>query len=192
MKTNIAQLLRKQVNIVTVLADYGYRVRRELIDYEQQFSCDLHGDGSDSKPSARVYPESQSWYCFACSQSRDAIRTAQEKEGKSFYEACQILARRYNITLPRYTSEEAASPVVESVADAYEEKAQASLQRCHLLLVMLGQEQKLLIDTYFRLCESLDVLQHFYESGRLSAQDIVIRAAKLRDSIIQQVQKSSF
>lgn len=60
-----ADRIREHVPIVRVLAAYGYRVREEGGDREQQFSCDLHGDGRDSKPSARVYPASDSWYCIS-------------------------------------------------------------------------------------------------------------------------------
>jgi intein/homing endonuclease len=60
-----ADRIRQDIDIVQVLADYGYKVNPGGGDREQQFSCDLHGDGSDSKPSARVYPSSNSWYCVS-------------------------------------------------------------------------------------------------------------------------------
>lgn len=60
-----ADRIREEVEIVQVLADYGYHVSAHGGDREQQFSCDLHGDGSDSKPSARAYPSSNSWYCVS-------------------------------------------------------------------------------------------------------------------------------
>lgn len=49
-------------DILELLAYYGYQVRSEY-HTEQQFSCDLHGDGNDGKPSARVYPDTNSWFC---------------------------------------------------------------------------------------------------------------------------------
>lgn len=86
--------IRERIDISQVLIDYGYYVH---MGAEHQFSCDLHGDGRDGKPSARVYPESASWYCFACDRSRDAIETVREKEGIGFMEAIKYLERRYNL-----------------------------------------------------------------------------------------------
>lgn len=60
-----ADRIRADVRIIQILSDYGYNVNPDGGDREQQFSCDLHGDGSDSKPSARAYPSSNSWFCVA-------------------------------------------------------------------------------------------------------------------------------
>ena len=46
--------IKEFVSIEQGLNDLGYRVQH--IDREQQFPCDLHGDGRDGKFSARVYP----------------------------------------------------------------------------------------------------------------------------------------
>lgn len=60
-----ADRIRAEISIVKVLSDLGYHIHPDGGDREQQFPCDLHGDGSDSKPSARVYPSSNSWYCVS-------------------------------------------------------------------------------------------------------------------------------
>lgn len=67
MKTNTrlerrVARIHEMVRIDRVLESYGYRVAGNT-DREQQFSCDLHGDGMDSKPSARAYPDTNQWYC---------------------------------------------------------------------------------------------------------------------------------
>mgnify|MGYP002877689164 CR=1 FL=1 len=96
-----ADRIRAEVPIVDVLYEYGYRVHPDGEDREQQFACDLHGDGSDSKPSARVYPETASFHCFACGRSRDAITLVREKEGVEFWQAVKMLESRYGLpTLP--------------------------------------------------------------------------------------------
>lgn len=92
-----ADRIRKEISIVKVLSDYGYRVHPGGGDREQQFPCDLHGDGVDNMPSARVYPASDSWYCFACDITRDAIQTAREKEGLGFWDAIKVLEARYRL-----------------------------------------------------------------------------------------------
>ncbi len=87
--------INEDVMITQVLSHYGYNVHPELV--EQQFPCDMHGDGHDSKPSGRVYPQSNSFYCFACDVSRDPISTVMEKEGVEFVEAIKVLERRYKL-----------------------------------------------------------------------------------------------
>lgn len=90
--------IHREVPIAKVLYDYGYYVRQDLdVHHEQQFPCDLHGDGLDGKPSARVYPATSSWYCWGCQQSRDAITTVQEKEGVTYGKACFLLETRYGL-----------------------------------------------------------------------------------------------
>jgi hypothetical protein len=80
-----------------VLADYGYAVSPDGGDREQQFPCDLHGDGRDGKASGRLYPTSNSMYCFACGRARDAVSLAMEKEGLKFVDALDKIERRYGL-----------------------------------------------------------------------------------------------
>jgi len=93
----VADRIREEISLASVLVDYGYEIYADDGGREQQFSCDLHGDGSDSKPSARLYPENNQFYCFACGRSRDAIALVREKEGASFWDAVKLLETRYNL-----------------------------------------------------------------------------------------------
>jgi len=92
-----AQRIKDEISILSVLIDYGYQVHPEGGDREQQFQCDLHGDGHDGKPSARVYPASASFFCFACAKTYDAISLVQIKEGIGYSAACRRLERKYNL-----------------------------------------------------------------------------------------------
>lgn len=92
-----ADRIREMVPMAKVLEAYGYAVSPDAGDREQQFSCDLHGDGSDGTPSARFYPESNSAYCFACGRTRDAISWSMEKEGLDFSSACKKLELRFHL-----------------------------------------------------------------------------------------------
>lgn len=92
-----ADRIRAEVPMAEILAGYGYRVRTDAGDREQNFSCDLHGDGRDSRPSAIFYPRTNSAHCFACSRSRDAITWVQEKEGIDFWSAVKKIEADYNL-----------------------------------------------------------------------------------------------
>ena len=88
--------IKEEISIFKLLSDYGY----DVVDSprEQQFSCNLHGDGQDNSPSARAYPESNSWFCFACGRVRDSIATVMEIEGVEFNNACSKLEKKYNLS----------------------------------------------------------------------------------------------
>ena len=92
-----ADRIRTQIPILEVLHALGYQVHPGAGDREQQFPCDLHGDGRDGKPSARVYPSSNSWYCFACSTTRDSLRTVRDKMGLPFGQACDWLEKGWKL-----------------------------------------------------------------------------------------------
>jgi hypothetical protein len=118
-----ADRIRSEVPIIRVLYDYGYEVSPDGEDREQQFSCDLHGDGSDSKPSARVYPDSASFHCFACGRSRDVITLVREKEGIDFWPAIKKLESTYGLKpLPwsgdDSSTEKATRTTLESLAES--------------------------------------------------------------------------
>ena len=105
-----AERIREEVPIIEVLADYGYDVDTRGGDREQQFSCDLHGDGQDSKPSARVYPDNNQFFCFACGRSRDVLALVMEKEALSFWDAIRKIEKRHGLSpLPWEPDEEDAT-----------------------------------------------------------------------------------
>jgi DNA primase len=119
-----ADRIREQVPLLEVLAEHGYKVQPGNADRQQQFSCDLHGDGSDSKPSARYYPESHSYHCFACGQSRDVIKFLQEKEGITFWAALGSLERKFRLPeMPWEEGEEKAESVATTVQHLLEATA---------------------------------------------------------------------
>ena len=126
-----ADRIREEVSMVQVLSDYGYEVYPAENDREQQFSCDLHGDGDDNTPSARFYPGGGQFFCFACGRSRDAIALVREKEGLGFWQAIRVLEKRYGLKplpwepdakdrpqTPRQAIEKALRPT-ETVEEAF-------------------------------------------------------------------------
>lgn len=139
-----ADRIRSEVPIVRVLYDYGYEVSPDGGDREQQFSCDLHGDGSDSTPSARVYPESASFHCFACGRSRDAITLVREKEGLDFWPAIKKIEAEYGLPPLPWSGDEEPGGVSrrkslsdelrESRPDSTKESAETKFKRIRSLI----------------------------------------------------------
>lgn len=91
-----ADNVRRHVQMADVLSYYGINVPSNP-SKEFQYACPLHGDGNDTKPSARCYPDTNSTYCWACGISRDPIRWSREKEGLSFWGAVKKLEDNYNV-----------------------------------------------------------------------------------------------
>ena len=137
-----ANRIREEIPILDVLAAYGYAVHPSGGDREQQFSCDLHGDGNDTKPSARVYPDSASFYCFACGRTRDAITLVREKEGLGFWPAVRVLEKRYGLK-PIVWEQEKRTTTQEEVVAALEVKieAPAVFRRTERFLISMCREK---------------------------------------------------
>jgi DNA primase len=148
-----ADLIKESISIERVLSDYGYSVYEG--GGEQQFSCDLHGDGSDNTPSARSYPESNSFYCFACGKVRDVIALVMEKEGLEFNRACSALERKYGLSEWVYKPKEEKDYFKESEPITNRE---AMGKRVGLQLELLTKEKILPLDKTLKLWEGYDLI----------------------------------
>jgi len=102
----------RRVPLVRLLARLGYEVDPDGEDIEQPFRCNLHGTGQDHKPSARTYPKSPRWHCFACSRSRDIVDTFRERTGATLEGALDRLEELAGLPPMSFEEpdEEAASP----------------------------------------------------------------------------------
>lgn len=147
-----AARIRAEIPIEAVLQSYGYGVTHGADRREQQFPCDLHGDGQDSKPSARCYPESNQWYCWACYTSRDAVATVREKEGVGFTAALELLEQRYRLPplpwedededRPGYVDSHGARSVVEGALARPAPTPEEFLGRVARLIEAAGTERR--------------------------------------------------
>ena len=147
--------IKRVVPLDEVLEAYGYAVRSGF-DSEQQFSCDLHGDGNDSKPSARYYPESLSWHCFACGRSRDVISTVMEKEGLSFTAAMTTLENRFSLPELPWDTEEVVPDKVD---------IQPHFRRVERLLKNLTDEKDLPMGVTLSFWEAYDFVSFDYDKN---------------------------
>ena len=135
--------------MLSVLLDYGYRLQEDGGEHEQQFSCDLHGDGSDSKPSARLYPDTNHFFCFACGRPRDTIALVQEKEGLEFWPAIKLLEKKFGLPpLPWEPGDDESPPqneLKEDLKAAFEptETPEQVLERLDRFLMGLCQDRAL-------------------------------------------------
>lgn len=162
--TRRIERIRAEIPIGRVLASYGYQVQD--VEREQQFPCDLHGDGIDSKPSARMYPANNAWYCFSCSQSRDAIQTVREKEGLDFIQAIDKLEKDYGLLpLPWEDGDQEFKPrdMVADILDApYIDPVRA---RCGKIIRTITVERSEPLPRVLKLWEVFDRARVIEDSG---------------------------
>lgn len=154
MSSKRADRIKEKIPITRVLSDYGYDVYEG--GGEQQFRCDLHGDGSDNAPSARVYPESNSFFCFACGKARDSVALVMEKEGSDFNKSCSLLEQKYG--LGEWVYKEKTDPFEQS--DRAEEPSQRNIleRKVGNRLLMLTKERDVDYDLILKLWEGYDLL----------------------------------
>lgn len=94
--------IKGQVHITDVLDYYGITVRTKIREF--QYPCPLHGDGQDNSFSARMYPESDSTYCFACHKDRDVVEWVRDAEGLTFGKSLSFIERTFKVkNIPKPT-----------------------------------------------------------------------------------------
>jgi DNA primase len=173
-----------------VLEDYGYEVRVDAGDREQQYRCDLHGD--DQKPSARVYPQTNSTYCFACSQFRDVIQFVRDKEGKSFSEACQILEDKYGLDPLPWTNDEETKKSPSTVEEIdqisrHKRSMEDEVLRVQTMLDNLTKDRDLGMDETLACWEAFDRILYGMETEKWTETQGKEALDKLRVKVMEKV-----
>jgi hypothetical protein len=186
--------IRKAISLAQVLEDCGYAVRAHDSDREQQFSCDLHGDGQDNTPSARVYPDNW-FYCFACGTQRDAIALLQEREGLEFIEAVEALEKRYNLPQMSWDDdEEDEDEDVEAHLNREERNRRRPVQsyeeeqhRIRQLLSAVTREKDLRMQPTWSLWEAYDKIAYLVRRKEWDEKTGALAMSKLLERVQQQV-----
>ena len=184
-----ADRIRERVDIAEFLSDLGYSVRSYAGHREQQFSCDLHGDGSDNKPSARVYPSSNSWYCFACSKKRDSITTLMEKKGLTFHEACDTIEKKYGLPPLPYEKEK----------DGYNELSfgdnkptfEDMRKRIDSLLTIQQTERGISLSQFLSIWEVFNMIVYKNEKRTIKEEKAIQSLMKVKDKIFSYIKENS-
>ncbi|SPE27108.1 DNA primase [Candidatus Sulfopaludibacter sp. SbA6] len=91
-----AEQLKSSVDIVSVIQEYGPRLRKSGNNYSGL--CPFH---NEKTPSFSVSATKQFYYCFGCHAKGDVINFVMEIEKVSFYEALKTLAERHGIPMPK-------------------------------------------------------------------------------------------
>lgn len=162
-----ADRIKEEIPILQVLYDLGYRVHPDGGDREQQFQCDLHGDGRDNKPSARVYPRSSSWFCFGCGETRDAIKTLQDREDLNFHDACTYLEKKYGLAPLPWEPRKPEETVEDKVSAVFSTGVtfQEGIERIDNLLTTITQEKELSMNRVLKFWEVRDMVCYRVSKG---------------------------
>lgn len=92
---SIIRTVDEAVSIFTVAAHYGLPWAEDT-GRRQQVHCPMH---SDSTPSSRIYPDSNSGYCWTCQAAYGPSKLAAVLEDISVTRAAHLLARRYAVDI---------------------------------------------------------------------------------------------
>jgi len=91
------QNLLSRVNLADVIADY-IPIKKKGVRFFAK--CPFHNESDES-----FCINSEGYYhCFGCQASGNAITFIMQYESVSFMEAIKILAKKYNVDIPKFTS----------------------------------------------------------------------------------------
>jgi len=91
------------IDIYTALSDIGHPVVKTSVP--TQITCPFHKGGHEASPSARLYPSTDSFYCFACHQSYTPISVLATYYEMPYGEVFSYLKKQYGVdTVGSYRS----------------------------------------------------------------------------------------
>lgn len=150
-----------EIRMGDLMMKLGYRVRDT--SQEQQFACDLHGP--DRKPSARLYPATNSTYCWVCHKARRPIHLMMERENVGLEQAVNLLEDMY--LLPFLPPETAESEVDFQEPDLENLEAEMEMNRLFRFLQNTTREQSSPMELVLWAWEKYDLVVHLHNKGKL-------------------------
>lgn len=94
LSSDFKELVRSQTEIVGLI---GESLTLQSRGRDFVALCPFH---NDTNPSMVVYPDRQTFRCWACQQGGDVFTWVMEREGLGFFEALKLLADRAHLEMP--------------------------------------------------------------------------------------------
>jgi len=176
-----------RVSIFTIMDHFKVDYRAE--DTRGAMSCPFHGE--DNHPSGYVYPDSNTFYCFKESKSRDALSFCWEMQGgrdgpMSFKQIVWWIEENFHLGHP--DAPEGLEPDVPKVDPAALRKEAEG----RILAGMKGVEAQLIesrefftLETYQKLLSALDLTGHqFFVGSSIDEVEVEKRLTVLRQKAI--------
>lgn len=92
----VKDLIIDKLNLADVMVEYGVQFQfNPLLVSQVQFKCPFHG--KDTKPSARLYNETKSCFCWVCRKTWNVVSFIMEKEGLIFKHTLSFIIKKYKI-----------------------------------------------------------------------------------------------
>lgn len=88
--------IKRKIDIVEFISEY---LPLKKMGRNFAAKCPFH---TETKPSFMVSPDRQIFRCFGCEAAGDVFSFLEKKEGLSFPEALEVLAKRAGVTLERF------------------------------------------------------------------------------------------
>lgn len=98
---DLVEAIKSKVSIYNVLNMYKIPYIGEV---KEQLNCPFHG--ADVKKSARVYPDTNTIFCWTCDKAWDVIEFVKEMEDLPFGSACNLLIKRFSVDIQMEDYEE--------------------------------------------------------------------------------------
>lgn len=184
--------IKERISLASVLMEYHYRVRD--VEMDQQFSCDLHGDGNDNKPSARLYHKDNTFYCFGCSKAYDAITLTKAKRGfKTYSEACTYLEKKYGLEPLPWEGDEIEEEPQEDfheikifVPSENSQSWEEAVLRLEMILRDLTFNRKTSMSVVVKLWDLFDRILWAQEQQPKKVREYMTQLDKIRSRLLQE------
>jgi DNA primase len=98
-KMDEVEQVKSKVDLVDLISEY---LPLKKAGRNLKAACPFH---LETSPSFMVSPDLQIWRCFGCGKGGDAYTFLEEKEGMTFPEALEYLAKRVGVTIKRKISQ---------------------------------------------------------------------------------------
>jgi DNA primase len=148
----IHDLILEKLDFATVMEEYGVDFKHNPhIVSEVQLKCPFHG--RDNKPSARLYKDTKSCFCWVCRKTWDVVSFIQEKEGMYYKQTLNYIPNRYHIDISSIPD----SPTIEFKENVIEEK---NVEFKHVRTNIISLRHKLPYEKYRALCAVFSIARY--------------------------------
>jgi len=168
----IKELVLQKLDLTKVMMGYGVEfIYNPLAAQEVQFKCPFHG--KDNKPSARLYRETGTCWCWVCHKKWDVVDFIKDKEGLGYRSALLFIVDRYRIDISSIPD----TPTLEFVKP--KEVSDNKISLISLKNRILELKGRLALDKYKALVSAWYMVSFAYSKGLDVAESIIKLESKL-------------